>query len=110
MDRGPVVADRAVLGLWTEHPWWAAGGPAEGAGLGAEQTASSRAGKGANPREQGAALEEEVRGQWVAEEVAAAGLAVPGVRVGGGSDGRRELAMVLVFGAWLLRMKTAGGL
>lgn len=68
------------------------------------------AGKGANPREQGAALEEVARGQRVVEEVVAAGVAVPGVRVGAGSDGRRELARALVFGAWLLRMKTAGGL
>lgn len=109
MDRGPAVADRAALGLWTEHPWWAAGGPAEGAGLGAEQTASSMAGKGANPRGRGAALEEVARGWWAEEEAAAAGVAVPGARVGAGSDGRRELARALVFGAWLLRMTTAEG-
>lgn len=59
-------------------------------------------GKGANPREQGAALGEAQEGQKVVEEGVAAGLAVPGERVGVGSDGEQELVKVLMFGAWSL--------
>lgn len=73
-----------------------------GAGLGAGRTASLEVEKGANPKEQEAALGEVQEGQWVVEEGVVAGLLVPGERVGVRSDGRQELVKVLGFGAWPL--------
>lgn len=39
------------------------------------------------------------------EEGVVAGVVVPGVRVGEGSDGRQELVKVLGFGAWSKMLK-----
>lgn len=41
------------------------------------------------------------------EVVVVAEVAVPGERVGVGSDGRQELGKVLGFGAWSLMLKKA---
>lgn len=56
-------------------------------------------GKGADPREQGAALVGVQEGQLMVEEGVVAGVVVPGERVGVGSDGEQELVKVLEFGA-----------
>lgn len=64
-------------------------------------------GKGADPREQGAALVGAQEGQKMVEEGVVAGVALPevalpGERVGVGSDGRQGQVKVLGFGAWSL--------
>lgn len=80
----------------------AAGGPAEGEGLGAGQTASLVVGKGADLREQGAALGVVQGGQKVVEEGAVAVVAVPGEMTDVWSDEEQKLVKVLGFEAWSL--------
>lgn len=63
------------------------------AGLGVAQTASSRVGKGANPRGQEVALEEVPVGQQVSGVMAE--MVVLGERFDAGSDGKQEQAKVL---------------